>query len=67
MTVAQVIEALSALPGEMRVVGRGYESGYDDIDVDLIEVTHHPDNPYYEGKFQKVRRGAAGARVVAIS
>ena len=54
MTVGELIQALSAYPKNLPVLTRGYESGYDQSVVcTMTKVTHYPDNPWYEGSYQK--------------
>ena len=38
MTVSQLIEALQAHPGDLRVVVNGYEDGFDDLSPDQISL-----------------------------
>lgn len=53
MTVEELIKKLEAFPPAMRVLGRGYESGWEDIeDIEQHNVYYFPDNPWYEGKYQ---------------
>jgi len=42
-TVAQLIEALRKFPPEMRVIVRGYESGYDDPER-LVVIQVEPED-----------------------
>jgi len=53
MIVSELIEKLKSCDPNMRVLGRGYESGCDDLDiVEVIDVYHHPNNSWYEGEYQ---------------
>lgn len=53
MTVEELIEKLQGYPPTMRVLGRGYESGWNDLyNVEALNVNYYPDNPWYEGQYQ---------------
>lgn len=54
MIVSELITELQKYPPEMRVVGRGYENGYDDLrDVSVEELRYVPDGPWYDGEYQE--------------
>jgi len=56
LIVKELIEKLQSYPPEMRVLGRGYESGYNDIDdVEMFDVHHCTDNPWYDGEYQDIK------------
>ena len=51
MTVAELIEALSKLPPDMRVVTRGYEGGYDDIGgIGKLDLLIDVDTDWFWGR-----------------
>lgn len=53
-TVASLIEALQKLPQDLPVLITAYESGYEDFQSPIIKsLSHHPENPYYDGQFQE--------------
>lgn len=53
MIVQELIDELKKYPAEARVLGTGYESGYEDIhEVEFKDVFIYPDNPSYEGTYQ---------------
>lgn len=45
MTVAELIERLSAFPSDLIVVARGYEEGYDDVIGARVEVVVDTQGP----------------------
>ena len=49
MTVSQLIEQLKNYPPDLRVVSRGYEGGYNDVDTfeNLKIVLDHNEEWYY--------------------
>ena len=59
MTVKELIEKLSGLPGDSRVLVQGYEDGYDDIsDIRSLLVQKQVDPAWYYGKYNSsTRRG----------
>ncbi len=53
MIVQELIDKLKDFPPQTKVLGRGYESGWSDIeDIELIDVLHIPDGPWYDGDYQ---------------
>jgi hypothetical protein len=61
MTVKQLIETLSKLDPELRVVTRGYERGYDDIEwpvgknsPDVISLALNINSKWYYGNHEMV-------------
>ena len=54
MVVLELIEELKKYPINARVLGTGYESGYEDItEVEFTDVFIFPENPSYEGTYQR--------------
>ncbi len=53
MIVSDLIKELEKLPKDMFVVGRGYESGYNDIDEVDIQTLVRCDNDWYDGEYQE--------------
>mgnify|MGYP001289333533 CR=1 FL=1 len=52
-TVAQLIEELQNLPGNLPVVVSGYKSGFENFYQPMIvQLKHEPDNFYCDGAFQ---------------
>ena len=55
MLVSELIEVLQQLPQDKTVLGRGYESGYNEItDIDT-ETLVKCDNSWYDGDYQDVQ------------
>lgn len=55
VTVAELIEALKELPQDLRVVTRGYESGYCDIDgFDQLTLALGVNDEWYYGPHEQV-------------
>ena len=53
MVVLELIEELKKYPMNARVLGTGYESGYEDIqEIEFTDVVVFPENPSYEGTYQ---------------
>jgi len=53
MIVEELINKLKEFPSNMRVLGRGYESGWEDLsEIKKSKVYHYPDNSWFEGKYQ---------------
>ena len=53
--VGELIEILKSMPQDLPVVVSGYESGYENFhQPSIMTMKHQPDNPYYDGEFQKV-------------
>ena len=50
MTVLELINALKKFPEEMLVLTDGYEYV---VTPQMMEMNHHPENPYYSGEFQE--------------
>jgi hypothetical protein len=56
-TVGELIEVLKTLPENLPVIVSGYESGYENFFHPYVcEMKHEPENPYYEGEFQKAEK-----------
>lgn len=54
MNVEELIDKLKIFPPATKVLARGYESGWEDIDeVEQQEIVHCPNNPWYEGTYQE--------------
>ncbi|MCD6175757.1 MAG: hypothetical protein J7K65_08360 [Planctomycetes bacterium] len=54
-TVGELIEILKSMPQDLPVVVSGYESGYENFhQPSIMTMKHQPDNPYYDGQFQRV-------------
>lgn len=54
MIVSELIAKLKEYPQEARVLGRGYENGYNDLeDVEMQNLNHVPNGPWYDGKYQE--------------
>ncbi|MGK5091905.1 hypothetical protein WDW89_07785 [Deltaproteobacteria bacterium TL4] len=53
----------------MLVLTDGYEDGYEHITAPVImEMSHHPENPYYSGEFQmKETKDTQPIQAVVIS
>ena len=52
MKIKELIEQLKKYDPEMLVVARGYESGWDDINIIKKEILiEEENNPWYEGKY----------------
>lgn len=66
MKVAELIELLKSMPQDATVVGRGYESGYDEIDYVksklLIQV---PNAARWEGAYE--RDDSSGIEIVTLT
>lgn len=69
MLVRELIERLNEFPPDMLVLGRGYESGYNDLDTVMSQTLyHHPNNPWYEGEFQDSDYESEGKQqIVAVT
>lgn len=52
MIVSELIEKLDKLPKDMLVLGRGYESGYNDLDEVTTQTLVKCDNAWYDGNYQ---------------
>ena len=56
-TVGQLTEILKEMPQDLPVVVSGYESGYENFfRPHIAELTHDPDNDYYDGEFQHAEK-----------
>jgi len=54
-TVGELIEILRSIPQDLPVVVSGYENGYENFyPPSILTMKHQPDNPYYDGEFQRV-------------
>ena len=54
MIVSELIGKLNQFPAGAKVLGRGYENGYNNIeDVIFEDVLHLPDGPWYDGEYQE--------------
>ena len=51
MKIKELIEQLKKYDLEMLVVARGYESGWDDINIIKEEILIEENNSWYEGKY----------------
>jgi hypothetical protein len=50
----KLINLLQKYPEDMPVVASAYGAGYDNLySLFVKKVSHHPDNPYYQGLFQE--------------
>jgi len=63
MTIKELIETLSTLDPELRVVTRGYEGGYDDIawpvgkdSPNVIDLALHVNPAWYYGNHERVSK-----------
>jgi len=55
MNVGQLIEQLKNYPPDLRVVSRGYEGGYDDIDsFEQLKIVLDYNDEWYYGKHEDV-------------
>lgn len=61
MTIKELIETLSKLDPELRVVTRGYEGGYDDVEwptgkdvPNIINIALHVNPAWYYGNHEMV-------------
>jgi len=53
MVVQELIDKLKEFPSQARVLVRGYESGFDNIEEILFQdVIYYPDNAWYDGPYQ---------------
>lgn len=60
MTVAELIELLKQYPSDLRVVTRGYEGGYDDLDnAEVIPLKENVHTAWYYGKHDSPDPGEA--------
>ncbi len=67
MTVAELIEKLKAENPSARVVVRGYEDGFDDIDgIERIAIVPNAEAKEWEGTFE-VSVGCGEASVFLVS
>ena len=67
-TVAELIQELSDLPSDMRVVTNGYEGGYHDCGtLKTIEVLFNVHSKWYYGEHDLAAKGVRGTKVVLIS
>ena len=63
VTVSNLINILSKLPLNMRVVVDGYESGVEDIDLTdtgQVEIKTYTNNKGYYGRHEEVKSGEKG-------
>ena len=52
MTIKELINQLSDLPGDSRVLVQGYEEGYDDIsDIRSLSVQKQEEPAWYDGEY----------------
>ena len=52
-TVGELIEVLKEYPQDMPVIVSGYESGYGNFYLPIVQkVRHLPENMYWDGEFQ---------------
>jgi hypothetical protein len=56
MTVNELIEQLKNYPADMRVLALGYESGFDDINLDTDDIMFNVNNKdtWYMGRHERV-------------
>jgi len=53
MTTSQLIEQLKNYPPDLRVVSRGYEGGYDDVDsFEQLKLVLNYNKEWYYGKHE---------------
>lgn len=52
MIVSELIKELNKHPQDMIVLGRGYESGFNDIEGIRITTLVKCDNSWYDGNYQ---------------
>ena len=57
MIVSELIELLQKYKPEARVLGRGYESGYNDVEFRILGVVKNPDDAWYEGDYLLPKEG----------
>ena len=54
-TVGELIGILKSMPQDLPVIVSGYEGGYENFyQPAIMTMKHQPDNPYYDGEFQRV-------------
>lgn len=52
MTAKELILHLQVLPPETKIVVRGYEDGYNDIqNLRPVKIKYHPDAAWYYGEY----------------
>ena len=55
MTIAELIAALSAYPPEIKVIVRGYESGYNHVrKLETFNVAPVSNAAWYDGELDKI-------------
>lgn len=54
MNVQELISKLSKYSNDMIVVGRGYESGFNDVEDIEVETLVKCDVPWYDGEYQNM-------------
>jgi hypothetical protein len=58
MTVAELINALQEFDPKLRVIVRGYEGGYDDVDTpNPLEIALEVHDAWYYGKHEYAEAG----------
>jgi hypothetical protein len=56
-TIGELAELLKTLPQNLPVVISGYESGFENFYAPYVaELVHKPENMYWDGEFQRVKR-----------
>ncbi len=61
-TAARLIEILKGFPPDMPVVVSGYENGYENFyQPQTMQLSHHPENKYWDGQFQPAEAGDKNA------
>lgn len=62
MTVAELIEKLKEMPQDRRVVTRGYEGGFDDVDdLTLMNIMLNFHKAWYYGPHEQSGRRSSGS------
>ena len=52
-TVGELIKVLNEYPKDMPVIVSGYENGYENFYLPIVQkVRHIPENMYWDGEFQ---------------
>jgi len=62
MNVGQLIEQLKNYPQDLRVVVRGYEGGYNDVDIfEKLKIVLDYHSEWYYGKHEQLKTTAVDA------
>ena len=57
MTVEELMDELTKLPADRRVVVQGYEDGFDDVSaIEPVLIEKNPSDAWYYGRFASVSK-----------